>query len=485
MRHDPLAFFNLEVDADARAVKRAYAQRLKLTRPDDDPAGFQRLHDAYQRALAWCADREQGPAWQAAAENDAERAARTDTIAQPERPLSLEGSPLPADMLLVDPAAKEHPSADAPPDFDALLKLVVGHALRDAPADLAPWLRKQPVLWSLTTKPVIGNALLSTVHQSALPISPETFDVLASFFEWHQLGNGIDPLFMRRLRHVLYLSWMLRQPSPMVLGLFLRRSVAREFTDGRTERARKQLTRPFSRLQAMWASLWPMWPTWLHRALHALESIPGRAPVPPLDPMQVRFWFDAGDRSRLSKTRLQVGAFRCAVIAALLFALFTATEGSNSPTLAAGIWQGMTMSLALSVWIVGAWIVCLLVGPLFRWLVAPADSPGWPWLRLSLPAVLLGIGAMALALPGGDVAAAWLAASGTTLGLMRMVHGWPKLEKLGKFPRWLWPLALGGLRMTVVVPSQIRWLVLAGMIVWLADGARHWRRLRVLATGRA
>lgn len=46
-----LAWFGLPHDADERAVKRAYAQRLKQIRPDEDPTGFQALHERYKAAL--------------------------------------------------------------------------------------------------------------------------------------------------------------------------------------------------------------------------------------------------------------------------------------------------------------------------------------------------------------------------------------------------------------------------------------------------
>ncbi|MCY0913506.1 hypothetical protein [Massilia antarctica] len=41
----------MKASRDVRAIKRAYAAMLKVTRPEDDPVAFQILNDAYQAAL--------------------------------------------------------------------------------------------------------------------------------------------------------------------------------------------------------------------------------------------------------------------------------------------------------------------------------------------------------------------------------------------------------------------------------------------------
>jgi uncharacterized RDD family membrane protein YckC len=44
---------DIEQQADLKAVKRAYAAKLKTTKPDEDPEGFQRLHAAYKQATRY------------------------------------------------------------------------------------------------------------------------------------------------------------------------------------------------------------------------------------------------------------------------------------------------------------------------------------------------------------------------------------------------------------------------------------------------
>lgn len=48
---DPWVLLGIEPSDDTRAIKRAYAKKLKQTRPDEKPQEFQQLHSAYKRAL--------------------------------------------------------------------------------------------------------------------------------------------------------------------------------------------------------------------------------------------------------------------------------------------------------------------------------------------------------------------------------------------------------------------------------------------------
>jgi len=54
--HGPWALLGIAPTRQAHEIKRAYAARLKTVRPDDDPAGFQALRQAYEWALGRCGE---------------------------------------------------------------------------------------------------------------------------------------------------------------------------------------------------------------------------------------------------------------------------------------------------------------------------------------------------------------------------------------------------------------------------------------------
>jgi hypothetical protein len=86
------AELQIEPTADLTAIKRAYAVRLRQTRPDDDAAAYQRLREAYDRLVQW-----------------ARHAATHDVPAAPEAP---QPAPLPADEPAIAPTAQTRDTFD-------------------------------------------------------------------------------------------------------------------------------------------------------------------------------------------------------------------------------------------------------------------------------------------------------------------------------------------------------------------------------------
>ncbi len=221
----PLAWFELAEDADEREIKRAYARRLKATRPDDDPAGFQQLHDMYQRALAW-QQRRQASA-QLAIATDASPGGPVAAGSQPvpapvDEPALATPAPLSASPRPASRTGAWHPVQFAPPAVEAALEPLRFEADRfvadfldvavDGGAEVVErWLHGRQELWSLHIKHEAGRALLQRLFRDPPAIRMSGFDATLQFFGLDHALTGIDPMQMRQLRQAMQERFALLQ----------------------------------------------------------------------------------------------------------------------------------------------------------------------------------------------------------------------------------------------------------------------------------
>ena len=115
----PWTELGLESPADLPEIRKAYAQRLKTTHPEEDPEGFQRLHAAYQEASRMARRR----ARSAPEREDTEGRAPERAHGGPPEAPETSGSPdWDYDELLKDRQAPQPPPEAAPDwDYDGLL----------------------------------------------------------------------------------------------------------------------------------------------------------------------------------------------------------------------------------------------------------------------------------------------------------------------------------------------------------------------------
>lgn len=341
-----LRHLGLRADADERAVKRAYAAKLKTTRPEDDPEGFQSLNEAYRAALAWVQSRPPQAHVEDEIEADEADADASDLPADLPASLAAElrniDAPLEAAQALPDraqtndtaafdasarTAASTHVEAQADDadtfEPDAFLDECIALAVRSRDGDLDRWLHAQPALWSLAHKARIAQWLLHRLQAQRPPIQDRRFDVIADFFGLLDLNGGYDAYTIHRLRHRLHLAWEVQTRQMRALA-------ERTGQDGgsvaanlrQTGRILQQLTRPLRWPQALWAGLMPGYPGAVRKFLRhldygALDDLP-----PPIREDQVEFWDAAGDRERLSTPRWAVSVARLFAYTASITAVY-------------------------------------------------------------------------------------------------------------------------------------------------------------------
>jgi len=352
----PFERLGLPHDADERAVKRAYAQRLRQTRPDEDPAGFQQLHAAYQAALAHCRDKPSSPPARAAEHDDG------NDVAAARQASAEDASPAP--MADAEPAAPPLPAFDP----DHFIEQAFALAEAGDAANLQQWLETRPELWSLQRKWQLGRLLLRQLHEWQPPMPPRCLQILLGFFDLDHVLAGHDPLARLQLERRTRLAWQLQHVDRDTLADRLELDTA-------TRRRRAgwivpQLMRPFRWARVLWVGLPPANARQITELIDNLaEGHPEDFPAN-FDRRQLAFWPAAAERQYFTRPRLILSGLRCAtwlllaaLLAPLLSRLVTGEVTTGSSLVAAAIL--MTPTIAWMLWT--AWLLLL------EWYLRPAS----------------------------------------------------------------------------------------------------------------
>ena len=464
-----LELLELDADADERAIKRAYAQRLRVTRPEDDPVAFQQLHEAYQAALAWAKDRDPvDAAWSYSA---------PDTPLQSHAPVFEAAAPAPP------PVAGSHPHdrVQATPilDVEAIADRILAEAIRQEPEALKAWLAQQPELWSLQWKMRIGDALLEALFSSEESVQADNLDLLAEVFGWDEIGSNVDPYALDAQRMQMHRRWVVQPGNHARLAELLQRcgqpnppAAARDHM--------AWLSRPWNHWQSLLTSLPPQRGRDLNRTLDAL-GIDDATPVPaPLLVRQVVFWREIGAMHRLNRERFLQGLLRgaaCAVIAALLVLAVGLSGQMATGDGVAGIhplatYARVALYAALGMVLLGA--VAPAVQTFLHWQVQdeqPYRSP----LAALLPIPLLAIVAIVL-IHGLDLRTAGTLLAWPVLGLA-VWRWWRRSHLQIHFNGWLLLSVVPFLKLLVLAMTYAELPVIAALALWARDAwTQVWSR---------
>lgn len=197
-----IIFLGLNEQADERAIKKAYAKRLKETRPDEDPAGFQQLNEAYQAALRW---RRANPLTDATSAS----AILADAITEP---CSTTFTAIPgysaADNINTDNLTEQPSPANTP--LNHYYQTLMRAASAGDTKKLNAWLQENTELSVVSS--LLANYLLDYWQTYHPALAKECFDVLSDFFHLNSIAQQMT-IDLTLLRSSLDAIWSAQQQA--------------------------------------------------------------------------------------------------------------------------------------------------------------------------------------------------------------------------------------------------------------------------------
>lgn len=401
-----LHVLELDETADERAIKRAYAKRLRVTRPDEDPVAFQHLHEAYQAALDWVR--------QEALADAADEGEDEDEDEPAEHAADIGPWPHDADVAWAPPETRSYSPPLPPRGTPVLLRTapvveldgvvdVASHAqliLRQAyllPVDdFGPWLEATPVLWSLRYKPLVGDALLDELARSHNGISAANMGLLARCFGWDDVHDGVDPDRLASIQSRGHRRWAAETGNAAELSALLEQEGSLRLGRITVSRCLRYLSQPWHPRRSLWQAQLPEHINEVNALLDAIEA-GGREQVPEAwDSQQILFWRSLADISRPNRWRWQVNALRGVLlgVCSLLFfagiagvSLVQGKTGEAAIFAQLGVPFGLLLAAIGALWVPVRWAL--------RQLTLDLPPSRWGWL-LALPAPLIAITSLVL-----------------------------------------------------------------------------------------
>jgi hypothetical protein len=370
------AYLGLRADADERAVKRAYAQRLKQIRPEDDPKGFQVLHNHYRLALKHARQRAEtaqpgarSAQTAAAAQESEQRETIAPDIAQAEATIALPpAAPTPP------PIAAKPALFAARPVFDsaAFLQALLVRIGDDDAGKLRDWLQSIDAFWSLAIKNHAGHVVLQKLTQDRPPMRSEVFDAILAFFNFDNALNDCDHVAIAHLRETLQLQYELSDAHRDQFAEHMQRTT--KFNSSQIRRMIAILLRPYVLWRNYASALFPGRPTLMTNFIQALSHGQTDLLCPPVDPRHLKFWFAVADRGHFTRSRILLSYLRIAVLmlsaTAVLCALALLTPFQRfEKTLVVLIFFARAFVISIALWTI--WLVWRAM---LRWQTGAEDG---------------------------------------------------------------------------------------------------------------